>query len=175
MGYARFKKAHGSSEKTLKPLVIDTASYVASVVDVCPSLSPLHSSARVTRSRRRHGLPPRQSQVGAQAPLGYFDPCGILTDSDEATFNTWRSAETKHGRIAMMAVLGAPAAFSVLLRLLLRVAVARCCCALLRLLYVASMGCCRGCCLLGPCCGRAASRRNHRTLLQAAAARGTLR
>lgn len=47
-----------------------------------------------------------KTQVGAQAPLGYFDPFGLLTEADEETFNLWRKIELKHGRIAMMAVLG---------------------------------------------------------------------
>ena len=45
-------------------------------------------------------------QIGAQMPLGYFDPLGLLKDADEETFKTWRTIETKHGRIAQMAVLG---------------------------------------------------------------------
>jgi hypothetical protein len=47
-----------------------------------------------------------QAQVGAQAPLGYFDPLGLLDGADEEKFNHWRNAEAKHGRIAMAAVLG---------------------------------------------------------------------
>ncbi len=47
-----------------------------------------------------------KTQPGAQMPLGYFDPFGILVDADEETFNVWRKIELKHGRIAMAAVLG---------------------------------------------------------------------
>ncbi len=47
-----------------------------------------------------------KSQIGAQMPLGYFDPIGLLKDADEPTFTFYRNVELKHGRIAMMAVLG---------------------------------------------------------------------
>jgi light-harvesting complex I chlorophyll a/b binding protein 1 len=42
--------------------------------------------------------------IGAVAPLGYFDPLGYITDEDK--FNRYRAVERKHGRIAMMAMLG---------------------------------------------------------------------
>jgi len=45
-------------------------------------------------------------EVGAQAPLGCFDPLGLLKDADQARFNRLREVELKHGRIAMLAVLG---------------------------------------------------------------------
>jgi hypothetical protein len=47
-----------------------------------------------------------KKQIGVQAPLGYWDPLGLLKDADEETFNLYRSIETKHGRVAMAAVLG---------------------------------------------------------------------
>jgi hypothetical protein len=45
-------------------------------------------------------------EIGAQMPLGYFDPLGIMKDADQEKFDLYRKIETKHGRIAMMAVLG---------------------------------------------------------------------
>ena len=45
-------------------------------------------------------------EIGVQAPLGFFDPLGFLTDADQETFESLRKIETKHGRVAMMAVLG---------------------------------------------------------------------
>jgi hypothetical protein len=44
--------------------------------------------------------------IGAQMPLGFFDPMGIMKDADQDKFDLYRKIETKHGRIAMMAVLG---------------------------------------------------------------------
>jgi len=46
-------------------------------------------------------------QVGAVAPLGFFDPLNFTTVGDEAGFRKLRAAEIKHGRVAMMASIGA--------------------------------------------------------------------
>lgn len=46
-------------------------------------------------------------QLGAMPPLGYFDPAGFSKKGDESGFRTLRAAEIKHGRVAMMAALGA--------------------------------------------------------------------
>ncbi len=46
------------------------------------------------------------SEIGAQPPLGFFDPLGILNDADQARFDSLRNTELKHGRISMLAVLG---------------------------------------------------------------------
>jgi len=48
-------------------------------------------------------------QLGAMAPLGYFDPLGFCKKGDESGFRTLRAAEIKHGRVAMMAAVGAVA------------------------------------------------------------------
>jgi len=45
-------------------------------------------------------------QVGAMAPLGFFDPLGFATPGDQENFNILRGAELKHGRVAMMASVG---------------------------------------------------------------------
>jgi len=46
-------------------------------------------------------------QLGAMAPLGFFDPLGFCKVGDEEGFRNLRSAELKHGRVAMMASVGA--------------------------------------------------------------------
>merc|ERR1711957_666144 len=48
------------------------------------------------------------TQVGAMAPLGFFDPLGF-SSGDESNFRNLRAAEIKHGRVAMMAAVGAVA------------------------------------------------------------------
>merc|ERR1719162_2536703 len=48
------------------------------------------------------------SQLGAMAPLGFFDPLGF-SNGDESNFRNLRAAEIKHGRVAMMAAVGAVA------------------------------------------------------------------
>ena len=47
-----------------------------------------------------------ESEIGAQAPLGFWDPLGLLKDADQARFDRLRTVETKHGRIAQLAILG---------------------------------------------------------------------
>jgi len=45
-------------------------------------------------------------EIGAQPPLGFWDPLGLLADADQARFDRLRYVETKHGRIAQLAILG---------------------------------------------------------------------
>jgi hypothetical protein len=46
-------------------------------------------------------------EVGAQAPLGYFDPLGLCSDEgDREKFDHLREVEIRHGRVAMLAVAG---------------------------------------------------------------------
>ena len=57
----------------------------------------------------KRGLPLRvafEDEIGAQAPLGFYDPLGFVADGDEDKFNRLRYVELKHGRISMLAVLG---------------------------------------------------------------------
>lgn len=47
-----------------------------------------------------------ESEIGAQPPLGFWDPLGFLRDADSTTFQKLRDAELKHGRVSQLAVLG---------------------------------------------------------------------
>eukprot|EP00554_Chaetoceros_debilis_P005531 CAMPEP_0194076124 /NCGR_PEP_ID=MMETSP0149-20130528/2989_1 /TAXON_ID=122233 /ORGANISM="Chaetoceros debilis, Strain MM31A-1" /LENGTH=182 /DNA_ID=CAMNT_0038756783 /DNA_START=15 /DNA_END=559 /DNA_ORIENTATION=+ len=47
-----------------------------------------------------------ENEVGAQQPLGFFDPLGLVSDGNEANFDRLRYVEIKHGRVAMLAVVG---------------------------------------------------------------------
>ena len=40
-----------------------------------------------------------ESEIGAQPPLGFWDPLGLLVDADQERFDRLRTVETKHGRI----------------------------------------------------------------------------
>eukprot|EP00542_Grammatophora_oceanica_P010571 CAMPEP_0194035968 /NCGR_PEP_ID=MMETSP0009_2-20130614/8370_1 /TAXON_ID=210454 /ORGANISM="Grammatophora oceanica, Strain CCMP 410" /LENGTH=204 /DNA_ID=CAMNT_0038677543 /DNA_START=88 /DNA_END=702 /DNA_ORIENTATION=+ len=44
--------------------------------------------------------------LGAQEPLGLFDPLGLLDNADEERFERLRYVELKHGRICQLAFLG---------------------------------------------------------------------
>ena len=47
-----------------------------------------------------------ESELGAQPPLGLYDPLGLLDDADQERFDRLRYVEIKHGRISMLAFLG---------------------------------------------------------------------
>ena len=49
---------------------------------------------------------PFANEVGAVAPLGYFDPMGLCKDGNQDTFDRLRYSEIKNGRVAMLAVVG---------------------------------------------------------------------
>ncbi|CAB9500547.1 Fucoxanthin-chlorophyll a-c binding protein [Seminavis robusta] len=49
---------------------------------------------------------PFENELGAQEPLGFWDPLGVVADGNQTTFDRLRYVELKHGRIAMLAVVG---------------------------------------------------------------------
>jgi len=47
-----------------------------------------------------------ENELGAQPPLGFFDPLGLLDNADQERFDRLRYVELKHGRICQLAFLG---------------------------------------------------------------------
>mmetsp|Transcript_154 Transcript_154/g.240 ORF Transcript_154/g.240 Transcript_154/m.240 type:complete len:208 (+) Transcript_154:1491-2114(+) len=47
-----------------------------------------------------------ENELGAQEPLGFYDPLNFLEDADEERFERLRYVELKHGRISQLAFLG---------------------------------------------------------------------
>jgi len=47
-----------------------------------------------------------ESELGVQAPLGFFDPFGLTKDGDMEAFKRRRVTELKNGRVAMLATMG---------------------------------------------------------------------
>jgi len=47
-----------------------------------------------------------EDALGAQPPLGFWDPLNLLADADQERFDRLRYVEVKHGRISMLAILG---------------------------------------------------------------------
>lgn len=45
-------------------------------------------------------------EIGALPPVGFWDPLGLAADGNVEVFNRRRASELKHGRIAMLAVVG---------------------------------------------------------------------
>eukprot|EP00567_Pseudictyota_dubia_P001747 CAMPEP_0197465984 /NCGR_PEP_ID=MMETSP1175-20131217/64820_1 /TAXON_ID=1003142 /ORGANISM="Triceratium dubium, Strain CCMP147" /LENGTH=201 /DNA_ID=CAMNT_0043002013 /DNA_START=11 /DNA_END=616 /DNA_ORIENTATION=- len=46
------------------------------------------------------------NEIGAQVPLGFWDPLNVVDGEDQAEFDRLRWVELKHGRVAMLAVVG---------------------------------------------------------------------
>ncbi|CAE7756955.1 FCPA, partial [Symbiodinium necroappetens] len=47
-----------------------------------------------------------ENELGAQAPVGFFDPFGLTKDGDVEAFKRRRATELKNGRVAMLATMG---------------------------------------------------------------------
>merc|ERR1712032_462934 len=47
-----------------------------------------------------------ESELGAQAPLGFWDPLGLSADGDVQKYKRRRGIEFKHGRVSMLACMG---------------------------------------------------------------------
>merc|ERR1740121_1947827 len=81
----------GSTLVGKKALKSQTSAAVATVDEVTPAPPPFNPA----------------EQLGAMQPLGFFDPLGFSQVGDEQGFRKLRAAELKHGRVAMMASIGA--------------------------------------------------------------------
>lgn len=44
--------------------------------------------------------------TGVTAPLGFFDPLGFSSNTEDSKVRRYRESEIKHGRVAMLATLG---------------------------------------------------------------------
>jgi hypothetical protein len=47
-----------------------------------------------------------ENEIGALPPTGFWDPAGLSDGISQEKFDSYRLAELKHGRVAMLAVLG---------------------------------------------------------------------
>jgi len=76
-----------------------------------PSASKRNTKADVSKPPTPSASSPDEKlsftrAIGAQPPLGLWDPLGLLKDADQERFDRLRKVELKHGRISMLAVLG---------------------------------------------------------------------
>lgn len=74
---------------------------LASVVASCAAFAPVSQKGASTTA-----LAAYENELGVIKPTGYWDPLGLAADIDKATFDQYRTAELKHGRVAQLAVLG---------------------------------------------------------------------
>jgi hypothetical protein len=47
-----------------------------------------------------------ENALGVIEPTGFWDPCGLSRNIDQETFDQYRLAELKHGRVAQLACVG---------------------------------------------------------------------
>jgi len=73
------------------------------------------SSFAAPKQSMTTSAPPKQSksievhsdkEVGVTAPLGYWDPAGLAKNKTDEEFRNLRTAELKHGRVCMLAIVG---------------------------------------------------------------------
>merc|ERR1711933_344579 len=72
----------------------------AALMGSAAAFAPVQTGKAVT------ALSAFENELGVQAPLGFFDPLGLLDDADQERFARLRYVEIKHGRISMLAFLG---------------------------------------------------------------------
>merc|ERR1712087_100672 len=84
-------------KKTIKMKTAILASLIASVAAFAPAKDASTSTALNMAF---------ENELGAQDPLGFFDPLGLVADGDQDKFDRLRYVEIKHGRICMLGVVG---------------------------------------------------------------------
>merc|ERR1712154_11332 len=94
MGNFRSEEVYIQSKMKLAIL----ASLVASAAAFAPAKNAARSSVATNMAY--------EEELGAQPPLGFFDPLNIVEDADQETFDRLRFTEIKHGRICMLGVVG---------------------------------------------------------------------
>jgi hypothetical protein len=85
-----------SLKHTAKMKFAVAATLVASAAAFAPSKAASKVSA----------LKAFENELGAQPPLGFFDPLGLVADGDQEKFDRLRAVEIKHGRICQLGVVG---------------------------------------------------------------------
>jgi hypothetical protein len=88
---------------TSKNKIIMKLAILASLLASAAAFAPAQNSARTSVATNMAF----EDELGAQPPLGFFDPFGLLSgDVDQERFDRLRYVEIKHGRICMLAFLG---------------------------------------------------------------------
>merc|ERR1711935_415374 len=82
-------------------IVIMKTAILASLVAAASAFAPVQQAAKTATS-----LSAFEEELGSQAPLGFFDPLGLVEDGDQEKFERLRYVELKHGRICMLGVVG---------------------------------------------------------------------
>lgn len=94
------KNAHHFVNNGLRTESTMKLAIFASALATAAAFAPAKNTARSTALNSFEG------DIGATLPLGFWDPLGLVADGDQAKFDRLRLVEVKHGRIAMLAVVG---------------------------------------------------------------------
>lgn len=80
-----------------------TAAVLASLLVSASAFAP---AKHATSSSSTTSLSAFEKALGAQPPLGLFDPLGLVANGSQDRFDRLRYVEVKHGRICQLAFLG---------------------------------------------------------------------
>lgn len=78
---------------------------IAAVV-ACGAGAAMTGRRRRQRATNKVMIQAFESELGVQAPVGFWDPLGFSKDGDVEDFKRRRETELKHGRVSMFAVMG---------------------------------------------------------------------
>ena len=76
---------------------------LASLIATATAFAPAQDAARTSVATNMASF---ANELGAQKPLGFYDPLGLVADGDQEKFDRLRYVEIKHGRVCMLAVVG---------------------------------------------------------------------
>jgi hypothetical protein len=75
-------------------------------VIIASLLASAAAFAPVSQKTSNTALKAFENELGAQPPLGFWDPLGLVADGNQEKFDRLRYVEIKHGRISQLAVVG---------------------------------------------------------------------
>jgi Chlorophyll A-B binding protein len=93
------------SDLTMKTAII-LASLIAAASAFAPQQQTSFSTELNFQYKTAKGALIYQDELGAQVPLGFFDPIGLVNNASPERFDRLRYVEIKHGRVCMLAFLG---------------------------------------------------------------------
>jgi len=110
------RQAVGTSVASPAALPTTSASSVLTGFACGLAVAGAAKTQRKARTVRLAGEFNPSGALGALKPVDYWDPCGLMKDGmgnwkDQETFDKYRTAELKHGRVAMLAMTGILTAF----------------------------------------------------------------
>jgi hypothetical protein len=79
---------------------------LATLVAAATAFAPVANVATRPTASVALNAAPFENEPGVIAPTGYFDPAKLSYGITAETFAQYRTAELKHGRVSMLAVLG---------------------------------------------------------------------